>query len=166
MTTQINNHSRNLQCNLAILIRQHYIRLSLIFSMEHFCKINTSQFVWKKISKNSQTFGRGDPFPSKGLSKNKTLLVKVRYESKFVLCLRLITIPSTIQYNVFSNFSEKLIFLSITYVCELGANVNFSENFANVLNEWSHLNHKTLNFLLRNQLFRSLLKPLKKQISD
>ena len=56
----------------------------------------------KAILKNSQTFGRGDPFPSEGLSKNKPLLVKVRYDSMFALCLHLITIPSTIHYNVFT----------------------------------------------------------------
>ena len=51
--------------------------------MEYFCK-------------------RGDPFRSEGLSKNKPLLVKVRYDSMFALCLHLITIPSTIHYNVFT----------------------------------------------------------------
>ena len=42
------------------------------------------------------------PLSLKDLNKNKPVLVKIRHEDMFALCLHAITIYATIQYNVFS----------------------------------------------------------------
>ena len=45
MAAEIDKHSGNLQCDLGIFIRQHHIKLRLIFFMKHFFEITTSNFL-------------------------------------------------------------------------------------------------------------------------
>ena len=42
------------------------------------------------------------PLSLKKLNENKPVLVTIRYEDIFALCLQAITIYATIQYNIFS----------------------------------------------------------------
>ena len=74
------------------------IRLALIFAMKHLCKITISSNIncLKAILKNNQTFGRGDQFSLKSLSKKC-----LEGMGMFVLCLHLTTIFVTIQHIAF-----------------------------------------------------------------
>ena len=71
----INKHIGNLQCDFFIFIRNHYIRLCLIFSMEHLRKITSSSYLTclKIMLKNNQYSGRGDPLPLQKFQLKQTI---------------------------------------------------------------------------------------------